>query len=136
MATGTFATALGCIDGRASIPTMLYLKQLLGVDYVDYISEAGPDKIYVQSTPAQIADIQRKLAVSLNAHHSHTIAIAAHHDCAGNPVSRDEHLAAVRACAEVLAHWQPEVRVLGLWVNDQWQIELVCDSAQIAQKIA
>jgi carbonic anhydrase len=136
MATGTFATVFGCIDGRVSVPTITYLKQFLPVDYVDYISEPGPDKVFLQGTSAQISDIQRKLAVSLDAHHSHTIAVVAHHDCAGNPVSREEHLAAVRMCASSLASWQPNVRVLGLWVNDQWQVERVCDTSMAAQQFA
>lgn len=136
MAHSTFATVLGCIDGRASMPTMLHLRERLDVDFIDYISEPGPDKAYLHNTPEAIAEIQRKLAVSLNAHHSQTIAIVAHHDCAGNPVSDAEHLAAVRACAADLARWQPEVRVLGLWVNADWQVELICDTAQAEERAA
>jgi hypothetical protein len=136
MAQGTFATALGCIDGRVSIPTMVYLKERLGVDFIDYISEPGPDKVYLQGTHETISEIQRKLSISLNAHHSGAIAVVAHHDCAGNPVSREEHIAAVRTCAANLAHWQPEVRVLGLWVNEQWRVELVCDTAQAVERVA
>jgi hypothetical protein len=136
MAHGTFATVLGCIDGRASIPTMLFVKAHLGVDYVDYISEPGPDKAYLQSPPEAIAEIQRKLAVSLSAHHSEAIAVVAHHDCAGNPISREDHLTAVRACAAALSRWQPTVRVLGLWVNEDWQIELICDSALSMERAA
>ncbi|MBA3825777.1 MAG: hypothetical protein H0X24_17995 [Ktedonobacterales bacterium] len=136
MAHGTFATVLGCIDGRASIPTMLFVKNHLGVDFVDYISEPGPDKAYLHGTPEAIAEMQRKLNVSLMAHHSGAIAVVAHHDCAGNPVSRAEHLAAVRACATTLARWQPTVRVLGLWVNEDWQVDLICDTAQALERVA
>jgi len=128
MAHGTFATVLGCIDGRASIPTMAYLQQVLGVDYVDYIAEPGPEKVYLEATPEVRAALHQKLTISLQAHHSHAIAVAAHHECAGNPVSREDHEQAVLACVTQLQHWQPEVRVLGLWVNDQWQVELLCDT--------
>ncbi len=136
MAHGTFATALGCIDGRVSVPTMVYLKKRLGVDFIDYISEPGPDKAYLHNTPAAIAEIQRKLAVSLTAHHSTTIAVVAHHDCAGNPVSYEEHQSAVRACAATLTRWQPTVRVLGLWVNERWEVELICDTALALERAA
>ncbi len=130
MATGTFATAFGCIDGRTTAPTTTFLKETLGVDFVDYVSEPGPDKVLLQATPTDLAAIKQKLLVSVNAHRSRTIAVVAHHDCAGHPVPRAEHLAAVRQCAQLVRGWDLGVRVLGLWVNDQWQLEVICDTQE------
>jgi hypothetical protein len=136
MATGTFATAFGCIDGRATIPTTNFLRQLLHVDFIDFVSAPGPDKVLLQASPAEVESIKQSLLVSVNAHHSQTIAIAAHHGCAGYPATREEHQASVRQCAQLVESWNLGVRVLGLWVNDSWQLEIVCDSQAPLRKSA
>lgn len=125
MATGTFATAIGCIDGRTTSATTDWLKQFLHVDYVDLITEAGPDKFLLHAEPGLIQAVRRKVLVSLTAHRSPVIAIAAHDDCAGNPVSESEHKAQIEECVNLIASWNLGVRVLGLWVNNSWQVELV-----------
>lgn len=40
-----FATAIDCIDGGAQIPVIEYIKSEHGVDFVDVVTEPGPDKI-------------------------------------------------------------------------------------------
>lgn len=129
MATGTFAAAINCIDGRTQRAVIAWMEHHVGVQYVDLITEPGPEKLLTQGTPAQIDDVKRKVAVSVNAHHSQVVALAAHHDCAGNPVTAAEHQAQVRQGAQVIAGWGLGVRVLGLWVNDAWQVEQISDSA-------
>lgn len=128
MAQGTFATVINCIDGRAKHPVTNWVKQNLHVHYVDQITEPGPDRVMTQGTPEQIEAIKQKVLVSLTAHHSQIIIIAAHYDCAGNPVSEDEHKRQVWQSTEILASWGHNVRVIGLWVNSQWQIEVVADN--------
>ena len=131
MATGTFAAAINCIDGRTQHAVIAWMVRNLGVQYVDLITEPGPEKMLTQGTPDQIEDIKRKVAVSVNAHHSPVVALAAHHDCAGNPVADADHQAQVRQGAQVIAGWGMGVRVLGLWVNDAWQVEQVSDSSAL-----
>jgi hypothetical protein len=130
MAAGTFAAAINCIDGRTQHAVIQWMVANLGVQYVDLVTEPGAEKMLTQGMFSQIEDLKRKVAVSVNAHHSQVVALAAHHDCAGNPVADAEHQAQVRRGTEVIAGWGLGVRVIGLWVNDQWQVEQVCDSAQ------
>jgi hypothetical protein len=127
MANGTFATAINCIDGRTTRAVMDWLALNLHVDYIDLITEPGPDKFVTQGTPAQLEDLKRKVQVSVEKHHSRALALVAHYDCAGNPVERAEHEAMIRLGAQRLLEWNLGVRVLGLWVNDFWQIEKICD---------
>ena len=68
------------------------------------------------------------LNLSVNAHASRVVAIVAHHDCAAFPASRDQHLAALVKCADVIESWLFPVRVLTLWVDETWQVELIHDS--------
>lgn len=128
MAQGTFAVAVNCIDGRTIQPVMDWVKANHHVDYVDMVTEPGPDKLLTAGTPAQIEGVKTKVLVSVNAHGSKVICIAGHYNCAANSVTDAEHRQMIQQSAQVIAGWNLPVRVIGLWVNQSWQIEVVCDS--------
>lgn len=125
---GRFATAINCIDGRVQGPVIEWLKEHLGVDHVDKITEPGPNKALTQGPPEVVDKIRQMVQVSIIAHGSRAIAIAGHHDCAANPVSTEEHLRQIRECIGVIASWAFPVRILGLWVNEWWKVEMVSDT--------
>ena len=124
MAEGKFATAINCIDGRTQNPVSEWVKKNHSADYVDTVTEPGCDKTLLQN-PEKIDQIKAKVQISINAHGSSLIAIAGHHDCAGNPVSKDEHITQIKKSVEIIKSWNLPVKVVGLWVNDQWNIEQV-----------
>ncbi|MHC4798252.1 MAG: carbonic anhydrase, partial [Planctomycetota bacterium] len=82
MALGTFATAINCMDGRTILPVTEWMKHNFQVDYVDMITEAGPDKVLSQGTPAQVQSIKDLVSISVEKHNSKVIALIGHHDCA------------------------------------------------------
>ena len=124
MHTGKFGTAINCMDGRAQLPLTGWLKSKYGLDYVDMITEPGPEKMLSQGTPGQVESIKSRVRISVDAHGSQTILVAAHHDCAGNPVSREEHIRQVRDCLKVVKSWGLPVRdIIGVWINDSWAVE-------------
>jgi hypothetical protein len=129
MAVGTFATAINCIDGRVQRPVSDWMRIQYSIDFVDTITQPGPEKTLTQGPQAIIGAMRANVDVSVSAHESKLIAIAAHHGCAGNPVSDEEHQAQVRAACHVVAEWGLPVRVVALWVNEWWQVELIADSA-------
>ena len=119
---GKFVTAITCIDGRVQIPVITFLKSRYRADHVDLITEPGADRAMTVFRKLRQA-IQAKAEISVKAHHSTVIAVVGHHDCAGNPVSKDEHLAQIREAMTRVQDWGFPVEVIGLWVNDQWQVE-------------
>lgn len=129
MAGGTFGTAISCIDGRVQEPVAAWVKAQFGVDYVDTVTAPGPDGMLTQGAPHAIELIRDHVRVSQEAHHSEVLAVAGHFGCAGYPVPPDEHIKAIRAAAGVAAGWGMPMRVIGLWVNEGGQIEVVSDSA-------
>ncbi len=134
MADGRFATAINCIDGRAQQPVSEWMRANFPVDFVDTITHPGPDGTLTSGPESVIQTIRENVGVSVEAHQSRVIAIAGHHGCAGNSVSDDTHKVEIRASCHVVAQWGFPARILGLWVNDQWQIEVVWDSDnQLAQ---
>jgi len=120
-----FATAINCIDGRTQIPVSDWIKGKYAVHYVDMVTEPGCDKIVSGEDQNVIEKIKSKVLISVNAHKSSLVAVAGHHDCAGNPVTKEEHLEQIKKCVSTIKSWNLPVEAVGLWVNDQWQIEQI-----------
>ena len=55
------------------------------------------------------------------------VVVVSHHDCTGNPVSKEEHLEQLESAIKRVALWGFPVRLCGIWVNSQWQVELIHD---------
>ena len=125
MAEGKFGTAINCIDGRAQKPVSEWVKQNHSIDYVDTVTEPGADKALLMENQERIEQVRTKVNISIKAHGSTIIVIAGHHDCAGNPVSKDEHIEQIKKSVEIIKSWNFPVKVFGLWVNDQWTIDQV-----------
>jgi len=125
MATEKFVTAINCIDGRVHIPVINWLKASFDAEFVDHITEPGADKVLANG-PKEIIHIKQELLISVNAHKSKIVAVVGHYDCAANPVSKEQHKRDVQKALATVQSWGLPVRVIGLWVNSEWQVEVVC----------
>ena len=126
MSDKKFATAINCMDGRTQLPVIEYLKSAYKVDYVDTITEPGPVKILAEQEESQvIAQIKKRVDISVNKHHSRVVALVAHVDCAGNPVDKALQLRQLAEALTTLKSWGFPVQFFGIWVNEQWQVEKV-----------
>ncbi len=123
MAEGKFATSISCMDGRIQIPINNWIKENFPVDFVDTITEPGVDKQV--SSNGDLESMKSKVGISINKHKSSLIAVSGHYDCAGNPVSNDEHIEHIKKGSEIIKSWNFGVTVVGLWVNKNWQVEKI-----------
>lgn len=120
---GTFCTVVNCMDGRVQAPVIAYLRKRFGADYVDSVTEPGPNAILAAGTDAAaVASIGRRVRISVERHGSVGIAVVGHHDCAGNPADRDRQRRQTEEAARYLREQFPSVPVIGLWVNDAWEV--------------
>jgi len=123
----SFCTAVNCIDGRVQLPVIRYLQDRFDVLYVDVISEAGPVRVLADPADSEAkASILRWASISASAHGSRLIAVAAHADCAGNPVSEEQQVRELAVSVECVAKRFPESLVLGLWVDTEWSVVETC----------
>jgi carbonic anhydrase len=123
---GTFAAAINCMDGRVQEPVQRALKQELGVDYVDMITEAGPSRLLAEGTDTRkLESIRDKLEISVRKHGSSVVAVVAHHDCAGNPADKAGQIEDVKQSIAHLDTLDFDVRLLGIWVDEQGNVEFV-----------
>lgn len=112
------------MDGRTQIAVNEWLRQRYDADFVDTITEPGPDKVLAELDDTRtVASIRHRLAISVEKHGSRVVAIVGHHDCAGNPVDRAEHLRQLAAAAETVKTWGFPVTVVRLWLGEDWRVE-------------
>jgi hypothetical protein len=123
---GSFATAINCMDGRVQVQVYDYIKKKYQVDYVDMITEPGPNKILADnSDQVTIESIKRRVEISTRHHGSNSIAIVGHYDCAGNPSSKEVQLEHISAAKKLIRSWGFQGELLGLWVDENWQVNEV-----------
>lgn len=123
MGEAKFVTVINCMDGRVQRPVSDWMIKKFGADYVDTITEAGPDRLMAAKNSGLIDSIKARVLVSVEKHGSKVVAMVSHYDCAGNPVDKPTHVNHLRAAMKLIESWQLPVTVVGLWVNAEGQVE-------------
>lgn len=119
----SFCTVVNCMDGRVQLPVIEYLKKKFNADYVDVVSEAGPNRILGRQTrPVLLEAILYRIEISVSRHESVGIAVVGHHDCAGNPAGKEEQNEDTQAAVAYLREQYKSVPVIGLWVDENWEV--------------
>lgn len=119
----TFCTSIHCMDGRIQEPTIRFLREIFSVDYVDTITEPGPCKILAENLDQGLIDsIINRVNISVNKHGSQLICLSGHYDCAGNPVEKQIQIEQVKISLGFLKGRYPGLKIIGIWIDDQWRV--------------
>jgi len=122
---GFFTTVINCMDGRVQQVVMDWMSRKTDCDHVDLITEAGPNGILAKENHALIDNILARIHISRDAHGSRHLGLAAHHDCAGNPVDRAEQIIHLEQAAKRLQEAGLGMKLYLLWVDESWQVNLL-----------
>ena len=118
-----FCSAINCMDGRVQLPVIRYLQKRFNVDYVDSITEAGPNLILSEAkNTSSTQAIFERLKISVENHHSAGVAIVGHHDCAGNPASENDQIVHIKKAIQLIRQHYENIEVIGLWVDKNWDV--------------
>lgn len=118
-----FCTVINCMDGRVQLPVISYLRDRFDAEFVDSITEAGPVLILSEGEDADsVQSILRRIDISVEKHNSFGIAVVGHADCAGNPAGKEEQTAQIQLAVRLLRKKYGTVKVIGLWVDEQWSV--------------
>ncbi|MCK5113642.1 MAG: hypothetical protein KAR11_02635 [Phycisphaerae bacterium] len=122
----SFCTVINCMDGRVQLPVINYLRERFGVEYVDSITEPGPNRIVGQQSDTPLLEsILNRVTISVEKHNSVGLAIVAHYDCAGNPVDKPQQLDDLEQAVTFLRERFVKIPVVGLWVDETWTVSEV-----------
>jgi hypothetical protein len=119
-----FGTTLTCIDGRIQRPLMDFLTTRFGVAHIDNLTKPGMIKHLTPAYDPVTTLIVEDLEISLKAHGSTQIAVVAHHDCAGNPVSDDQQKTQLGEAVAYFRRRYPGCDVIGVWLGENWAVEV------------
>ena len=117
-----FATVLNCMDGRVQRQVADYLATSFRARHIDTITTAGTVRHLAIDTE-QTSTLLFNLRVSVDKHGSSHIAVAAHHDCAGNPVPDETQQGQVIQAVSRLGALYPDAEIVGLWVDNEWLVK-------------
>ncbi len=121
-----FCTSIHCMDGRIQEPIINFLKTRYGFDYVDAITEPGPNKILAdQKDHRTIQSIRARVSLSVDKHGSRLIVISGHQDCAGNPVDESRQREHIKQSITYLKTSFPSAQIIGLWIDNEWTVHEV-----------
>jgi len=119
----TFVTTINCMDGRVQVPINEYMTNKFAADYVDTITEAGPNKILADAENNVLVDsIKARYEVSTLKHDSKVVAVVGHYDCGGNPAQEEEQIEQIKKACSLVSSWNKTVKVIGLWVDESWLV--------------
>ncbi len=118
-----FCTSISCMDGRIQLPIIHWLKENHEASFVDTITEPGIDNLFTNTD--KIKEIKSKTLISVNKHGSKLVIVSGHNDCAGNPVSKSEHIDQIKHAVSVIESWKLPIKTIGAWVNQNWELEIL-----------
>jgi len=121
-----FCTVINCMDGRTQLPVFKFSQNRFNTEYVDTITEAGPNLILAeQKDQIKIQSIIERVEISINKHRSVGIVIVGHHDCAGNPASKKEQTSHLYQSIQFIQDRFKCIEVIGVWVDENWYVQEV-----------
>ena len=116
-----FVCAINCMDGRVQDPVENYMKGNYGVDFVDMITEPGPNKILAENNDApMIENIKKRVGISVNHHGAKVVAIVGHFGCAGNPTEEDGQIKHLKEAKKTVESFDFGTKIILLWVGQGW----------------
>ena len=114
-----FCTAVNCMDGRVQLPVIRYLQQRFRAEYVDSITEPGPNLILAtQQHEGLVRSILARVRVSIERHASRGLAVAGHYGCLGNPARQKDQARHTRQACRFLRQQFKDIEIIGLWVGE------------------
>jgi len=125
----SFCTVINCMDGRVQLPAIRYLQKRFNVEYVDSITEAGPNLILSEEKNiVSIQSILERVRISIENHNSIGVAIVGHYDCAGNPAPKDDQIIHTQKAIQFLRQQYDSIEIIGLWIDKNWEVHEVTEN--------
>ena len=116
------------MDGRVQDAVKNYMKENYGADYVDMVTEPGPNKILASPELAEglVENIKKRVEISVHHHGSKVVAIVGHFGCAGNPTEKNVQIEQLKKCKEKVEAFGFPAEIVLLWVEGDWKtVELI-----------
>ncbi len=106
------------------MPVIKYLQKRFNAEYVDSITEPGPNLILSKQTNSYLVEsILARLKISVEKHMSVGAAVVGHYDCAGNPAKKYDQIQHIEESIRFIRQKYRELEIIGLWVDENWKVQ-------------
>lgn len=117
-----FVCAINCMDGRIQDAVKNYIKEHYRVEYVDMVTEPGPNKILAENTDLPVIEnIKKRVGISVHHHGAKVVAIVGHIGCAGNPVDKYQQIEHLKKAQQTVAGFGFQAEIILLWVGEGFE---------------
>jgi hypothetical protein len=113
------------MDGRIQTRTIDQLMTRFGARHIDNITTTGAVKHLDGSVTPTGEGLLRSLEVSIEAHGTNQVAIVAHTQCAGNPITDRQQKDQLKNAIYVVSERFPELEVIALFLDPRLGFERV-----------
>lgn len=100
-----------------------WLNTCLGIDQFDHLTEPDVQRAVKNQCDESIANLRTQLAHSIHENDSDIIAVVGHHS--ENDADAHRPFDSMHKTMSSVATWQTQARVVGLWVNESGQIDML-----------
>lgn len=125
----TCACTLECMDARIQDAVKYTTQKEAHAGLVDVITQAGMVRVLAENkNKVLINNFREELTISVKKHGTSCVSIAAHEDCAANPVSKEEQIEHLKQAKKTVESWGLDVKIILLWLpeTEDWKtVELV-----------
>jgi 3',5'-cyclic AMP phosphodiesterase CpdA len=104
------------MDGRCQKLVHDWVEKEFGVHHPDTITIAGADGVLVNDEAERVRAM-KMAGISVDKHGAEHAAVVGHSECAGNPVSDEEHHDHIRQAVDLVKGSGLFKEVVGLYVN-------------------
>lgn len=121
---------VNCVDGRAQLPVIEFIKREYGVSF-DIITEWNPAYVLAErNTSVEARSIMEKIQLLIKNNNISVLAIASHRGCADDCESGASCSRQLNLSVQYVAKHFPEQKVIGLWVDANGSAKEVCSANQ------
>jgi carbonic anhydrase-like protein len=114
------------MDGRIQEPVIKFIKDNYDVEFVDTVTEPGPNKILSEHHNKDLLySILSRINISIEKHRSRLVFVSGHYDCAGNPVEEEIQKQQIKDSVQYLEKSYPGLKVIGLRIDDEWKVNRI-----------
>jgi hypothetical protein len=114
------------MDGRVHLPVIAWLRAQYDIEYVDMVTEHGPDAILSKADDIMCyASIKRRVELSVKQHNSKLVVVSAHYSCDVNNGDMEKVFTQIHLAVRNIKSWNLEVDVIGLWIDENWHVHVV-----------
>ena len=110
------------MDGRTQDAVKNYMIEHYHTEYVDMVTEPGPNKILADNINIHIVEnIKKRVEISVHHHGAKYVAIVGHFGCACNPAEKEGQVTHLKEAKKTIESFGFDIQMILLWIGSDFK---------------